>query len=85
MEARLADLYPLADRELQGQIYLQDLSEQCAHLELQVLKIMQKLPPSERQILQAYIDLRNELEFQSVKIAMKLARGKSAEFPPYTR
>ena len=73
MEIRLADLYPLADQELHGQIYLQDLSEQCANLEGKVIGIMDRLSSYDRQILETYIDLRNELEYQSVRIAIKLA------------
>lgn len=76
MDARLMDLYALADEENLGQIYLQVLSEQCGHLEEQVREIMEELPASQQQILQSYMDLRNELEFQSVKVALKVAKGK---------
>lgn len=76
MEDRLSDLYTLADKELSPQIYLQDLSEQCANMEQKVRKIMEKLSRSDRLVLQGYIDLRDELEYQSVKVAMKLSKGK---------
>lgn len=76
MNDRLLDLYALADREHLGQSYLQDLSEQCGYLELQVIEIMEKLPLRQQDILKNSIDLRNELEFQSVKAAIKVAKGK---------
>lgn len=76
MDARMMDLYALADRENLSQMYLQELSEQCGHLELQLIGIMENLPTDKRKILEAYIDMRNELEFQSVKVALKVAKGK---------
>ena len=77
MDDRLLDLYALADREYLSQVYLQELSEQCGHLELQVREMMENLPLTQQQILESYMDLRNELEYQSVKAAIRMAKGKS--------
>ena len=77
MDDRLLDLYALADRENLGQLYLQDLSEQCSNLEMRLREIMEHLPQADREILASYIDLRDELEFQSVKTAIKVAKGNS--------
>ena len=77
MDDRLLDLYALADREYLSQVYLQELSEQCGHLELQVREMMENLPLTQQQILESYMDLRNELEYQSVKAAIRMAKGES--------
>lgn len=75
MDDRLLDLYVLSDREHLAQIYLQELSERCGYLESQIREMMESLPTGQGQILESYMDLRNELEFQSVKIALKIAKG----------
>ena len=77
MDSRLKDLYGLADQQHLAQLYLRELSEQCANLELRVMEIAEALPDEQREILECYMDLRNELEYQSVKVAMKVAKGKS--------
>ena len=51
-----------------------DLSEQCARLEEQVRTIASLLPPKEQQIIEAFLDIRDELEFQSVKVAMQFGK-----------
>ena len=74
MDERLADLYRIPEHVLPQDIYLQDLSEQCARLEEQVRAIASLLPPKEQQIIEAFLDIRDELEFQSVKVAMQFGK-----------
>ena len=76
MDDWMLDLFALADREYLGQVDLQELSEQCGYLELQIREMMENFPVSQRQILESYMDLRNELEFQSVKVALRIGKGK---------
>ena len=51
-----------------------DLSEQCSQLEERVRDIASRLPPKEKQIIEAFLDIRDELEFQSVKVAMQFGK-----------
>ena len=74
MDERLTDLYEIPEYILPQDIYLLDLSEQCARLEEQVRAIAGRLPRKERKIMEAYLDIRDELEFQSVKVAMQFGK-----------
>ena len=74
MDERLADLYQIPEHVLPQDIYLQDLSEQCSRLEEQVRAIVSRLPRKQQQIMEAYLDIRDELEFQSVKVAMRFGK-----------
>lgn len=74
MDNRLQDLYHIPDHILPQDLYLLDLSEQCARLELRVRSIAQSLPPEQRQLLEDFLDLRDEMEFQSVKVAMQYGK-----------
>ncbi len=67
MEHRLQELYalPPVDR------YLLDLVEQCGRLEAQLLELSEQLPSHQRYIVECYIEVRNELDFQSVKRALR--------------
>ena len=74
MDSRLTDLYRIPERVVPQDIYLLDLSEQCAVLEERVRALAQSLPGDQRQTIEAFLELRDELEYQSVKTAM--AYGK---------
>lgn len=72
MENRLRVLYTLPDVQLEQDIYLLDLSEQCAHLEERLHGWMATLPQEQQLLLKSYIAARDELEFQSVKRALRM-------------
>ena len=72
MDSRLHDLYALPDLQLEQEIYLLDLSEQCAHLEERLRNWMATLPHDQQLLLESYIAVRDELEFQSVKRALRI-------------
>ena len=74
MENRLKDLYTIPDHVVPQDIYLLDLSEQCAVLEERVRALARTLPTEQRCTIEAFLDIRDELEFQSVKIAMKFGK-----------
>ena len=74
MNERLVDLYRVPERSLPQDIYLMDLAEECAHIEERVRDLMTRLPVSDRELLESYLDIRNELEFQSVKIALQFSK-----------
>ncbi len=68
----LRDLYEIPEHIVQQDIYLLDLREQCCRAERRVQDIMEGLSDTQRHILEEYIYLRDELEFQSVKQALRL-------------
>ena len=74
MENRLKDLYTIPDHVVPQDIYLLDLSEQCARLEERVRAVAWDLPWDQRQIIEDYIASRDELEYQSVKAAMQFGK-----------
>lgn len=74
MEDILQDFYNLPNIEKYESICLQTLSEQCNAYEEKVCAIMSHLSDQDRQILQIYIDLRNDLEIETFKTALR--RGK---------
>ena len=55
-------------------VYLQELAEQCARLEERVRALAEKLSDNDRQLLEGYLDLRDELEYQSVKTALRFSK-----------
>ncbi len=75
MDSRLVDLYQFPREPTQEDIYLEDLAAQCSHLENRVLCIADSLSPNDRAALEAYIAVRDELEYQSVKRALKIGKG----------
>ncbi len=77
MDPRLHDLYLLPWESTPEEIYLQDLAAYCACLEDRVRSLADSLPSEDRALLESYLDLRDELEFQSVKRALKIAKAKT--------
>ena len=47
------------------------LSERCAVLEEQVLAIVRALPEEKRYVIEAYIGIRDDLEVETVKTALR--------------
>ncbi len=74
MNERLYDIYRIPKQSSPQDLYLLDLAEQCAHLEIRVHKLMEGLTESDRETLKSYLDIRDELEYQSVKTALKFSK-----------
>ena len=74
MDERLKDLYRIPPRSLPQDIYLMDLAEECAHMEERVRELMVSLPASDRELLESYLDIRDELEFHTVKTALQFSK-----------
>ena len=51
-----------------------DLAEECAHMEERVRALMSRLPDSDRELLQGYLEIRDDLEYQSVKTALRFSK-----------
>ncbi len=75
----LRDLPELPEENLEQDYYLMELRQQCADLEERVQEILNGLADSERCTLQSYIALRDELEFQSVKQALRFRKNALAQ------
>ncbi|MGN0999863.1 MAG: hypothetical protein ACI4PO_09950 [Faecousia sp.] len=75
MEERLKVLYRIPEKVLPQDVYLQDLAEQCAGLETRVRDIMEGLPAHDRQVPESYPDMRDELEYQTVKTALRFSKN----------
>ena len=71
MDGQVADLYHLPDIEQYTDLHLLALSESCTVLEEQVCQIAKSLPDKQRQIIEAYISTRNDLELETVKTALR--------------
>lgn len=74
MKERLYDFYHALDMQECEDIHVLTLREQCDTLEYQIVNIMGRLSEHDRYIMEAYIDLRNDLEFESIKTAFRLGR-----------
>ena len=71
MDQRLEDLYHIPNIADYEDTCLQTLRENCEVLENQIRELADRLPEHDRQIVEAYLDVRDELEFQSVKTALR--------------
>lgn len=71
MDQRLNSLYEIPNIANYEDVCLQTLRESCASLENQLWELSERLPEHDRQIIEAYLDIRDELEFQSVKTALR--------------
>ena len=74
MEDRLRDLYSSSYASDPQEIYLEDLAVHCAHVEERLRAIMPSMPEKQRQIVEEYMSLRNELEFYTVKRALHFSK-----------
>lgn len=80
MDDRLADLFQIPEDIMPRQLYIEELRFQCGRLEQEILSM--DLPPEVVFILESYISVRDELEFQLVKRALRFAqikRGRSID------
>jgi len=71
MDGNITDLYKLPDISKYENIHLLTLSEACSVLEEQVYEIANSLPDAKRQIIEAYISSRNDLEVETFKTALR--------------
>ena len=74
MHEKMKPLYSTPEWVVPQEVGLQYLSEQCAHLEEKVRTIAARLPANERQTIEAYIDLRDDLEVLCIKTAMRIKK-----------
>ena len=75
MDGQIADLYHVPNIEQYADLHLLALSENCSALEEQVCQIAKSLPDKQRQIIETYICIRNDLEVETVKTALRWGRA----------
>ncbi len=71
MDKEVINLYKLPDIEKYEDVHLLTLSENCAMLETQLLKLSQTLPDRSRLMIEDYIRTRNDLEVETFKTALR--------------
>ncbi|MBE6976554.1 MAG: hypothetical protein E7439_05085 [Ruminococcaceae bacterium] len=71
MKDSVSNLYRLPNIGKYEDVNLLSLSEVCARLEEQVYALVKTLPDEERQMIEAYISARNDLEVETVKTALR--------------
>ena len=71
MEDRLVDFYRVPNIEEYEDVHLMTLREECLAMEEKLEEVKDGMSWSDREILECYLDMRNELEFQSVKAALR--------------
>ena len=67
----LYDLCHAADIEKATDLDLLALAEECAVLEERVYAMLDRLSPGDRELLQDYLDTRNDLEQASLRAALR--------------
>ena len=67
----LRNLYRVPNIGACEDVDLLSLSEVCARLEEQVYALIQTLPDEKRQVIEAYISARDDLEVETVKTALR--------------
>lgn len=71
MDGQITDLYKLPNIKEYEDIHLLTLSEYCAVLEGKVYAIANDLPDEKRYVIESYISTRNDLEVETVKVALR--------------
>lgn len=74
MDERILDLYRVPGISQHEDIHLLTLSETCAVLEDKVYAIANKLSEKDKLIIHDYINTRNDLEFESIKTALRYGK-----------
>ena len=71
MDKRLIDLYAVPNIENYEDVHLMTLREHCLELESKLEDVKLRMNTDDRLLLDSYIDMRDELEFQSIKMALR--------------
>ncbi len=82
MDAQIQDFYKLPTIADYEDLHLLTLSENCAVLEEQVYAIAKDLPAKKRQIIEAYISSRNDLEVETFKAALRFRKKHIQSISP---
>ncbi len=68
---------PLSGAEERQSLHLQELGYQCATLEEELLSVAESLPATQRAVIEEYIALRNMLEVESIRAAIRFGERQT--------
>ena len=71
MDDRLMDFYKLPDIAEYENLHLLMLREECDNWEQKVRNILERLLDDDRQVIEVYLDSRNDLEVETVRAALR--------------
>ena len=71
MENGITDLYQLPNITEYEDVHLLTLWENCVSLEEQLEAVKDRMSDYDRQLLECYINMRNDLEQETVKAAIR--------------
>lgn len=71
MDEGIKNLYKLPNISKYEDVDLLTLSESCDRLEEQIYAISKALPDEKRHVIEAYISIRNDLETETFKAALR--------------
>lgn len=71
MESQITDLYRLPNIAEYEDVHLMTLWENCAVLEQQLEAVKDRMSDHDRQLLEAYLHMRDDLEHETFKTALR--------------
>ncbi len=74
MDDRITDLYRLPHIEEYEDVHLLTLWENCVSLEVQLESAKERMSGQDRQVLECYLAMRDDLEHETVKTAMRWSK-----------
>ncbi len=74
MDQGITDLYRLPNIAEYEDLHLLTLWENCALLENQLESVKDRMSEPDRQVLECYLAMRDDLEHETVKAAMRWSR-----------
>ena len=74
MHEDILNIYRLPDIERYQDVDLLMLSERCAAMEEKVYALAAELPENQRRIIEEYVNVRNDLDVETFKAALRLGK-----------
>jgi len=71
MDNGIMNLYQLPNIGKYEDVHLLSLWENCAAMEEQLEAVKDRMSDHDRQILECYLDMRNDLEYETFKTALR--------------
>ena len=78
MDDEILSFYRMSDIAKYEDIHLLSLRDNCAAMEDRLEAVKERMPEHDRQILECYLDIRNDLEYETFKTALRWGRDQHA-------
>ncbi len=78
MDDRLRDLYKIPKHIVEQEVDLLALSQQVDHLEERLRQRLAHMAQQDRDLIEEYLSLRNDLEVLSIKQAIRFGKRQAA-------